>query len=175
MMQIKLQYCRAALIILIFHPFNDTQIPFKCTTFSSVFWRNLFWAWEHLAACCRHTSCELLLHGFLSNQNLLTHSNSHLHGTQSTSPSPMKSHLTGDRAGTAVTAPSGQSLSLCRCHCTNSELVTYLTFNKALLWLFLSSCLYNLWILSQSWRTRVYFPTLMLVLNFANQIVTKQY
>lgn len=125
------------------------------------------WAWEHLAACCRYTSCELLLRRFLSNQNLLKH--------LKFTPSWYSEHLPLPSEESVVTQWWWQGQQLhqgnhfhCnyRCHCRSSELVTHLTSSKALLWLLLSSCLYNLWILSQSW-TRVYFPTLTLVLNFA--------
>lgn len=180
MKQIKLQYCRAASIILIFSPFkatHDTQMTFKCTTFSSVF------CFEEKISM-RTFSCLLQVDILWIVTQISVWSKPLKHPNFTSSwcsehfPFPHEEPPRwwqggeGDRAGTAVTAPSGQSLWL-QVSLQNSVLVTHLAFNKALLWLFLSSCFYNLWILSQPWP-RVYFPTLTLVLNFADQTVLTQ-
>lgn len=126
MMQIKLQYCRAASIILIFSPFkatHDTQMTFKCTTFSSVF------CFEEKISM-RAFSCLLQVHILWIVTQISVWSKSLKHQNFTSSwcsehfPFPHEEPPRwwqggeGDRAGTAVTAPWDNHFHFdYRCHC----------------------------------------------------------
>lgn len=166
MMQIKLQYCRAVFVILIFSPFNTQptrhilKLHLNLLHFPLYFGKFYFGkkmsirAFSHILQVC---TLWTTISQILCYQNLLKHLNKvhTLHATQNTFP-PQWTQPPVNSVQVAESADDSQEeLHYAnhfhwnnRCHCRSSEVVTHWTLNKALLLLLLSSCIYNLWISS---------------------------
>lgn len=96
MMQIKLQYCSAELVIPIFFSFkctansSYTEITLKPTIFSSVFWETLFWRKNEHHSIQPHAAgmhaMNYYFTDFVFSELYKTNKVHTFHATQNTSP-----------------------------------------------------------------------------------------